>query len=159
MGKEFKTFKHILFCTDFSENADFAFSYAVEQASRYAGCKLTLLHIMPEMEAQFWKTYLYEVDNVDNKAKQDVEVKIADYYAPQVPENVKFEIEIKAGKDYMAILEFAREKDVDLIVIGRQGKSSIKTILFGNVIEKITRHSECPILVIPASFQKRIKED
>ena len=157
--QEFRYFKHILFCTDFSENADFAFDYAVEQASHYPDCKLTLLHIIPEPESQFWQTYLYEVDDVDKKAKQDIETKIATSYTPRIPSDIRFEVEIKIGKDYQEILEFARKQNVDLIVIGRQGRSSLQTILFGNVMEKITRHAECPVLVIPSSYQKKVEKN
>ena len=63
-------FQKILFCTDFSENADYAFDFAVDAAVRRPGCTLYLLHVIPETDAQFWKTYLYEVENVDQKAKQ-----------------------------------------------------------------------------------------
>ena len=37
-------FKRILFCTDFSENADFAFDFALEQARHSSDCTITLLH-------------------------------------------------------------------------------------------------------------------
>ena len=157
--KEFHYFRHILFCTDFSENADFAFDYALEQASRYPNCTLTLLHIIPEPESQFWQAQVYELDNVDEKAKQDIETKIATSYTPRIPPNIQFEVEIKIGKEYMEIFEFARKQNVDLIVIGRQGRSSLQTVLFGNVMEKITRHAECPVLVIPSSYQKKVKKN
>jgi len=156
---EFQYFKHILFCTDFSENADFAFDYALEQASRYPNCTLTLLHIIPEPESQFWQAQVYELDNVDEKAKQDIETKIATSYTSRIPPNIRFEVEIRIGKEYLEILEFARKQNVDLIVIGRQGRSSLQTVLFGNVMEKITRHAECPVLVIPSSYQKKVKKN
>ena len=60
-------FQRILFCTDFSEHADLAFDFAVDAAKRRPGCTLYLLHVIPEPEAQFWKTYIYEVDGVDTK--------------------------------------------------------------------------------------------
>ena len=55
-------FQRILFCTDFSRNADLAFSFALDLARRTPGTLLYLLHVIPEPEAQFWKTYLYEVE-------------------------------------------------------------------------------------------------
>ena len=76
-------YKRILFCTDFSENANFAFDFALDSAVRRPGCILYLLHVIPEPEAQFWKTYLYEVDDIDAKAKQDIDEKIARSYLPE----------------------------------------------------------------------------
>ena len=62
-------------------------------------------------------------------------------------------IEIRVGKDYEQILEFAKTKQIDLIVIGRQGHSTIQKALFGNVAEKIVRKAGCAVLVIPLDYQ------
>ena len=148
-------FKRILFCTDFSENADFAFDFALEQARHSDDCTITLLHVVPEPEAQFFNTYLYEVDNVDSKAKQDMDAKIRAAYVSRLPPGVKMETEIRGGTDADSILECAEEKNADLIIIGRQGRSSISKVFFGNVTEKIVRKSRCPVLVVPLSFEDR----
>ena len=49
-------FEKILFCTDFSDNADFAFGFVVDIARQNPGRKFYLLHVVPESEAQFWKS-------------------------------------------------------------------------------------------------------
>ena len=72
--KQPETFERILFCTDFSQNAYDAFGFAVDAASRRPGCLLYILHVIPEPDAQFWKTYIYEVEDIDKKAKQDIDV-------------------------------------------------------------------------------------
>jgi len=154
-----ETFKRILFCTDFSENADFAFDYAVDAATRRPGCELFLLHVIPETEAQFWKSYLYEVDDIDQKAKHDIDIKIDTNYKPRVPEGLMFKIEFVVGKDYIKILEFADENDIDLIVIGRQGRSGLQKALFGNVTEKVARKSKCAVLIVPMSFKQKVNHE
>ena len=62
------------------------------------------------------------------------------------------------GKDWQEILTFAKEKQVDLIVMGRQGHSALQKPLFGSVTEKITRKAECAVLVVPLSYQQRIEK-
>jgi nucleotide-binding universal stress UspA family protein len=148
-------FQKILFCTDFSENADYAFSYAVDSAVRRPGCTLYLLHVIPESDAQFWKTYIYEVENVDQKARQDIDAKIDQTYRPRVPAGVDFKVEMRVGKDYQCILDFADEVDADLIVIGRQGHSRLQKVLFGSVTEKLARKARCGVLIIPLDFQHK----
>lgn len=148
-------YQRILFCTDFSENADFAFDYAMDAAVRRPGCTLYLLHIIPEPEAQFWKTYIYEVDDVDEKAKHDIDEKINSTYRTRVPAGLDFHVEMRVGKDYLKILEFAREQHVDLIVLGRHGHSALENVLFGNVTEKVVRKADCAVLVVPVSVQRR----
>lgn len=152
-------FKRIAFCTDFSPNADFAFDFAVDAAKRRPGCILYLLHVIPEPDAQFWKTYIYEVDGVDEKARQDIDAKVDRDYRPRIPPGVDFRVEFRIGRDYMKILEFAEQNSVDLIIIGRQGHSALGTMLFGRVTEKVARKAPCPVLVIPLDYEKRIEQN
>jgi len=147
-------YRRILFCTDFSENADAAFDYALDAAARRPGCVLHLLHVVPEPDAQFWKTYIYELDDVDEKAKHDIDAKIDADYRPRVPAGVDFRVTMCVGRDYLKILEFAREQDVDLIVLGRHGHSALENVLFGNVTEKVVRKAHCPVLVVPLRGRK-----
>jgi nucleotide-binding universal stress UspA family protein len=111
--------------------------------------------VVPEPDAQFWKTYIYEVDNVDSKAKHDIDAKIQESYLPRVPKGVNLEIAIEVGKDYAKILEFADQKDVDLIIIGRQGRSSFGKVFFGSVTEKVTRKAKCAVLVVPLTYEQK----
>ncbi len=149
--------KQVLFCTDFSENAHLAFRYAVDAIQRFPGATLHILHVIPEIEAQFWKTYLYEIDGIDEKAVQDINEKVSADYLTCLPEGFHCHVEIRMGKDYQSILEYASEIDCDLIIIGRQGQSNIQKVLFGNVTEKVTRHAKCPILVVPRIYGDKHK--
>jgi nucleotide-binding universal stress UspA family protein len=148
-------YNRILFCTDFSENADFAFRYALDAAIRRPNCTLYLLHVIPEPDAQFWKTYIYELEDVDAKAKQDIDEKINQIYTPRVPAEVNFEVAMLVGRDYLKILEFAKKNQVDLIVIGRHGHSAIDKVLFGNVTEKVVRKADCAVLVVPLTVKDK----
>jgi len=148
-------FRRILFCTDFSENADFAFDFALEQARHAPDCTLYLLHVVPEPGAQFWRTYVEEVENVEDKARQDMEEKIRNTYAARVPAGVRFQSEIRAGIDHQEILDFAVEQRADLLIIGRLGHGSVGKVFFGNVTEKVVRKARCPVLVVPLDFEPR----
>ena len=143
-------YRRILFCTDFSGNADAAFLNALHLARQQPpGLQLHLLHVIPEPDANFWKTYIYEVDDVDAKARQDIDRKIDTDYRSRVPPTIDFHVHILIGRDYIRILEFASGNGIDLIVLGRQGHSSFQKIWFGNVTEKVVRHAACPVLVVP----------
>jgi nucleotide-binding universal stress UspA family protein len=146
-------YERVLFCTDFSGNADFAFEFALDAVRRRPGSTLMLLHVIPEPEAQFWNTYIYELDDVDEKARKDLDAKIDQAYRPRVPEGIPFEVHFRIGRDYQQILRFAAEQNVDLIVIGRQGRSDLGKFFFGSVTEKITRKATCAVLVVPASYE------
>ncbi len=142
--------KNILFCTDFSANAALAFDYAMDAAVRREGAVLYLLHVIPEPESQFWRTYIYDVDfNVDEKAKRDLDDKIEAEYSSRIPASIDFKIEFRIGKDYQKILEFANSISADLIVLGKQGRSPLHNFIFGSVAERVVGRAKCPVLVVP----------
>ena len=86
---------------------------------------------------------------MDRKARQDIDAKIAESYLSRLPPGADLDVHVRIGKDYTEILEFARQKEVDLIVIGRQGRSAFSEFLFGGVTEKVARKAECPVPVVP----------
>jgi nucleotide-binding universal stress UspA family protein len=147
-------FKTILFCTDFSESADAAFEFALDAAVRRPGSTLYLLHVIHEPDAQFWKSYIAEVDNINADAKKAIDEKIAATYLPRVPQGVQMKLEFRIGPDAATILDFAKSAKADVIVMGRQGHSRMGKTLFGSVAEKIVRKAECAVLVVPLNYAK-----
>ena len=145
-------FKRILFCTDFSESADAAFPFALDAAIRRPNATLYLLHVIHEPDAQYWKTQLAEVENINADAKKAIDAKVAATYLSRVPKGMDVKVEFRIGPDAATILEFARSTQVDVIILGRHGHSSVGKALFGSVAEKIVRKAECAVLVVPLSY-------
>jgi universal stress protein A len=46
------------------------------------------------------------------------------------------------------IVQYARQNDVDLIVMGTHGRSGLSHLLLGSVAEKVIRKAHCPVLVV-----------
>ena len=145
------TFRRILFCTDFSENSDLAFYHALNIAEANPGCELVIFHVIPEPNAQFWKSYIYEVDDVDSKAKADIDEKIHDTYLSKIPEEVSYKVKAAVGRADQQILEAAKTEQADLLIIGRGDRAGLATLFFGKVTEHVARRAECPVLIIPHS--------
>ena len=56
---------------------------------------------------------------------------------------------VKAGRPSRTIIQFAREKDVDLIVMGSRGTSGdVDGMLMGSVSQRVAGHAHCPVLVV-----------
>jgi nucleotide-binding universal stress UspA family protein len=79
-------------------------------------------------------------------------------YATNVAESAKrFAVEhgstrvrafVKSGPPARTIVKFAREKDIDLIVLGCRGLGDVEGYLLGSVSHKVTSLSPCPTLVV-----------
>jgi len=142
-------FKKILFCTDFNTDAMKAFHYALNIAEGNRNSEVIIYHAIPEPDAQFWKSYIYEVEDVDTKAKQDIDRKIADVYLHAIPKGVRWSSEFSIGNVGEEILEESKRQKVDLIVIGRGAGSNMINRMLGNFAEKVVRKAHCPVLVVP----------
>ncbi len=140
----------ILFCTDFSDNADAAFDHAVVAASHHAMPLLYLLHVLPEPDAQFWKGYIYSADeDPDARARAAIDARIDANYRPRIPANLTFETHFRVGNPADQIVACATELPANLIVMGRQGRGALRSLFFGDVAARVVRHAPCPVLIIP----------
>ncbi len=61
---------------------------------------------------------------------------------------VEVESVILEGNPGDRIVEFADKNDIDLIVLGTQGKSGVQRFLLGSVAENVVRHSKQAVLVV-----------
>lgn len=46
------------------------------------------------------------------------------------------------------ILQVAKDKKIDTIVVGSRGMSTAKEFLLGSVSHKITHHAKCPVVIV-----------
>jgi nucleotide-binding universal stress UspA family protein len=142
-------FKKILFCTDFNTDAQAAFYYALNVAEGNEGSELIIYHVIPEPGAQFWKSYIYEVEDVDTKAKNDIDTIIDENYLQKIPEGISCSVRTAIGDVGEEILDISRNEDIDLIVIGRGSGTNMINRLLGDFIKKLIHKASCPVLVIP----------
>jgi nucleotide-binding universal stress UspA family protein len=49
--------------------------------------------------------------------------------------------------DYV-ILEYAEERNIDLIIVGTRGRSGFKRLLLGSVASSVVTYAHCPVMVV-----------
>lgn len=142
----------ILFPTDFTEDANKAYQYALEVAYR-TGAKLHLLHAIEE-PYDFATRVEETVEGLKEEASAIFQKEIEKLSNDDRYQKLNIECHIERGKPYRAINEKAREIDADLLIMGTKGESSLKRILYGNVTSDIILDSEVPILTVPINSKK-----
>lgn len=65
--------------------------------------------------------------------------------------HVPYETELMEGSPTQLILDLARSRDVDLIVVGSRGLGAVKGGLLGSVSSEVVHHADLPVLVARAS--------
>lgn len=58
---------------------------------------------------------------------------------------------IREGTADEHIVEYAKEQEIDLIVMSTHGRSGFKRFFVGSVTDRVIRSGETPVLVLPAS--------
>lgn len=53
------------------------------------------------------------------------------------------------GQPHEFIVKEAKEKDIDLIIVGTHGKTGLKGLLLGSVAQKVVGYAPCPVMVVP----------
>ena len=148
---DYPKYKKVLFCTDFSENSDYAFGFAYGIAKRDKGL-LYLLHVIPENPHQIFAMGMItpeQVEQIQKGIQEDLDNNYEERYIKKMGDEIEFEIVTKSGREDEEILNFAKAEKVDIIVMGTYGKTGIEHVIFGSVAEKVLRQSPFPVFVIP----------
>lgn len=135
---------HILFPTDFSDNAAVAFEYVKNMVGNGVR-KVTLTHVQDQTRiSPYLLDRLVEFNRKDAKRLQEMQAELSEIA------DVEVDIQLLYGSPTSEILRLISEKKIPLVVMGRQGRGFIKDIFLGSVSHNISRYSEASVLLIPA---------
>jgi nucleotide-binding universal stress UspA family protein len=146
-------YERILFCTDFSEDADYAFLTALDMVEKYQA-RLFVLHVLHSPHEDIHS-------EADNSAKSGEEPfisaeivekgtqKLREHYQPKmVGLNINQEFHVVGGVPFVEIIRFARDRKVDLIILGATGSTGLDRITFGSTAENVARRAHCSVLAV-----------
>jgi nucleotide-binding universal stress UspA family protein len=144
-------FSKILFPTDFSHTGDAALAMAAALA-RDSNATLYIVHVQePPAFYGGGEMYYGMLDpSADELAKLLEEVKPVD-------PNVRYEHRLITGDPAGALVDFAANEDIDLIVLGTHGRSGLSRLLMGSVAEAVVRRATCPVLTFKQPHEAAVK--
>jgi len=145
------SYRHILFCTDFSENAQFALPFAIDLTKKY-GAILHVVHVYQEAGniAEFEISSNIKMDwiRVAHLMGTEMEKKLQTICEQVNKEIGSCQARMLRGRPHGEIIRYAKEANIDLIVISSHGLSGLEHVLFGSTAERIMRESPCHVLMI-----------
>jgi nucleotide-binding universal stress UspA family protein len=152
--------KHILVPTDFGEPADVALTYGRELATRF-GATLHLVHVTDNLRlSTFAEAYgdlvaRLQADVEEAAARQlDERLIDSDGSGPATERAVLTSISAVG-----AIVDYARDHGIDLIVMGTHGRGPLKQFVMGSVAERVVRTAPCPVLTVRHPEREFIRPD
>jgi len=161
--------KRILYATDLSENARYAFGYAVSLANRH-DAKITVLHVVEELSS-FAQSMVADMmgekrlaDIKTGKEKEvisELKIRLEEFCdnvrheQPSCPFVVDNTI-VVTGHPVDQIVHQAAEMDADLIVIGSHGRGGLADVTMGSTSRRVLRRCAMPVLVVRLHENKAV---
>jgi nucleotide-binding universal stress UspA family protein len=151
----------ILYTTDLSENARYAFAYAASIANRY-GAGITILHVLEDVSPYRdslvinvvgEKKWHELVKTNEQKLLETIKARLETFcedVSRELPECpfITDEIIVKIGIPVDEILLQAEAGDYDMIVMGAHGHGMLAGAMMGSTSRRVLRRCKKPVLVV-----------
>ena len=138
--------KKILCPIDHSDCSKEALKYAVTFAMKDEA-KLYLLHII-DIRSFNEGLEAMSMQIPDEETLELLRIKLLDCIPEEMRDDMNVEAIVVQGIPFAEIISTAREKEIDMIVIGSHGRTGIKHMMLGSVSEKVVRKAPCPVLTV-----------
>ena len=140
-----RVFKTILCPIDFSDPSYAALEYGLGLAQA-AGAKIILAHMLHNPSSEFFREdgFVMPWDKAKERARALLEEARTKYLGGYA--NTDFVVE--TGDPHQLIVELARTRKADLIVIATHGRTNLAHLVLGSVAEKVIRYAPCPVFVV-----------
>lgn len=140
---EITPLQEILVPVDFSECSIHALRFA-QRVAAGSNSRLHLLYVDDDpilMDAA-----------TDQSFRDEHEDKMSMRFVNLMPvedrERFRTVMAIQLGTAYQVIEDYAREKEIDMIVMGNVGRSALADAVLGSVTAHVIRHADCPVLSV-----------
>jgi len=137
-------FSRILVAVDGSESAKKAFAKSVFLAQK-CNSKLYVVNVVLDWEYGGDSAATFElIDELRTKGTELLE----QCKKQALQSNVQVETVLEQGDYAHEIIEVAKRKDCELIIMGSRGMSPIKELMLGSISLKVMHHASCPVMVV-----------
>ena len=142
--------KKILVATDFGEAAEAALRYGRALARNF-NATLYVMHVADDVSARLFAGEAYvgvlpDVQrDVDLSARQQLDELLVDNDPKPLPTKA---VTVTSSAPALAIIQYAKDNGIDLIVLGTHGRGAVAQLLMGSVAERVVRMAGCPVRVV-----------
>ncbi|MDD5757668.1 MAG: universal stress protein [Desulfobulbaceae bacterium] len=140
--------KKILVPVDFSDNSQKVFGEATTVAQKF-GAELVCIFVVQSFEdySGFFVPHM-PVIQFQEEMQVSAEKKMADFLEENLPSGLAASSKIVVGDVGEAIVAFAAQEKIDMIVMGTHGYKGLERVLFGSVAEQVVKTASCPVLTV-----------
>jgi len=142
------TITRILVPTDFGTASTAALSYARDLASA-TGATLYLLHIVDDIAARFVEFPYAQLGETQTSLEMSARQQLDDLAASRAPSAPEPHTAVLTSTSAAkAIIGYAADEHIDLIVMGTHGRAPVARMFLGAVADRVVRTAPCPVLTV-----------
>jgi len=149
--------KNILLLTDFSDNAQNAITYAMEffKGGLYNFFLLNVHKVSKYTTGNLMASTSTDsvYDAIIKDPKIALSTMIKKFNTAYTNEDYSFEPICDYDPFISAVNQTVKLKNIDLIIIGSNGVTGAKEVVFGSNTINVIRNVDCPVLVIPQGYK------
>jgi nucleotide-binding universal stress UspA family protein len=142
---------HVLCACDFSPTSKRALGYAIELVER-TGATLHLAHVQEIPLGPFVQGDPSPTpgdQSLQRQFEEQCRAELDDFSSIPDDDHLSF-VATRSGAVAPALVRYAKRHDVDLVVMGTQGRRGVERAIFGSVAEEVLRTAPCPVLTTRA---------
>jgi nucleotide-binding universal stress UspA family protein len=141
--------KSILVATDFGEVSGAALAYGRELARTF-GATLHVLHVADDVYVRLGgDAYMAVLPELQKDLEAAAQKQLDDLLVDNDPNPLPVKKAVlTSSATASAIVQYARDLGIDLIVVGTHGRGAVAHLLMGSVAERVVRSAPCPVLTV-----------
>jgi nucleotide-binding universal stress UspA family protein len=143
-----KPLQKILVPIDFSEATSKLVQTAIAFAEKFEA-RLLLVYVVEDLSSRYRISIPHiSFDTLEKEMFLGAEAKMAKLLDKDPLDQAVCEGRVLQGHAAKQIIGLARTEDIDLIVMGTHGFTSLEKMILGSVTEEVIRSSPCPVLTV-----------
>jgi len=151
-------FNKILVPIDFSERSITVLHNAVYVAEKFKA-ELYVIYVVED----FSSVVAFSIPHIssdiqDEGMRREAEKKMQDFLDENLDASIAFKSKVLIGHVAEKICSFAKDLEIDLIIIGTHGYTGLERMLLGSVTEKVLKLAPCAVMTIKNFNQETVEK-
>lgn len=153
--------RNVLVATDFGEAAAVALSYG-RGLARTFGAHLHVLHVLDDVGGRAATMAGYGIDiermqlELERSARSELDALLSDEDRRDLHAVATV---VTSATPAMSIVDYAKNHDVNLVIVGTHGRGPVSHFFVGSVAERVVRTAPCPVLTVRSHEREFVLPD
>lgn len=138
----------VLIPLDLGESSERTLEYA-RMVARPFGASLVLMHVVPNPYiTAATDVYIPPPQEFLDELERDARKRLEALITEEDRATFRAELILKVGDPACEIVDYARARPANLIVMGTHGRTGVAHLILGSVAERVVRTAPCPVVTM-----------